>query len=280
MSQDAAPVPGQAAAPGPLRTWLVRRAGFTESRVQDIMDALDAQHVDTVADLVEFKKLASFQTALPELTRVKIVAALSDDASAVPTPSTTEKHGTPEPDAGPPAKKAKQATPRPPKPSDAALAAFYKKVGSCEAKVREATQLDWCYKELRDNDATVIAYLIAEAMASLKELRLQANFIGDGGAAAIANALAVNASLNSLRLNVNNIGDPGAIAIAKALEVNASMTKLWLGGNKIGDAGAAAISNALTVNASLTLARLWVGSAINGNTQLVAACRAKGVTLE
>ena len=148
---DAVPVPDQAAAPGPLRAWLVQRADFTESRVQGIMDVLDAQHVDTVADLVEFTKLASFETALPELTRVKIVAALSD---------------VDEPDAGPPAKKAKQATPRPPKPSDAALAAFYEKVRSCEAEVRKATALHWSSKELDENDATVLAYLIAEVMAS------------------------------------------------------------------------------------------------------------------
>ena len=53
------------------------------------------------------------------------------------------------------------------------------------------------------------------------------NKIGDAGAAAIANAIAVNASLKSLVLYNNNIGDAGAAAIANASAVNASLTKLW-----------------------------------------------------
>ena len=57
--------------------------------------------------------------------------------------------------------------------------------------------------------------------------RLGANKIGDAGATAIANAIAVNASVTELRLGWNKIGDAGAAAIAKALAVNASLTTLW-----------------------------------------------------
>ena len=53
------------------------------------------------------------------------------------------------------------------------------------------------------------------------------------------------------RLSSNNIGEAGAAAIANAIAVNASVTKLFLGGNQIGDAGAIAIAEALKFNASL-----------------------------
>ena len=53
------------------------------------------------------------------------------------------------------------------------------------------------------------------------------------------------------RLGGNEIGDAGAAAIANAIAVNASVTVLDLGANKIGDSGAAAIANAIAVNASL-----------------------------
>ena len=110
--------------------------------------------------------------------------------------------------------------------------------------------------------------------------RLSGNNIGDAGAAAIANAIAVNASLKSLELFGNQIGDAGAAAIANAIAVNASLKILALEGNKIGDAGAAAIANAIAVNASLKLETFYVDDAILGNPQLVAACLAKGVELK
>ena len=78
-------------------------------------------------------------------------------------------------------------------------------------------------------------------------LGLGDNNIGDVGATAIANALAVNASLTTLILNENNIRPSGATAIAKALEVNASLTDLRLYHNQIGDAGATALGNARLV---------------------------------
>ena len=49
------------------------------------------------------------------------------------------------------------------------------------------------------------------------------------------------------RLGANKIGDAGATAIANAIAVNASVTELSLARNYIGDAGAAAIANAIAV---------------------------------
>ena len=60
----------------------------------------------------------------------------------------------------------------------------------------------------------------------LKSLSLYNNNIGDAGAAAIANAIAVNASVTKLDLRLNQIGDAGATAIANAIAVNASVTDL------------------------------------------------------
>ena len=56
-------------------------------------------------------------------------------------------------------------------------------------------------------------------------------------------------------MSSNNIGDAGAAAIANAIAVNASITFLSLERNQIGDAGAAAIANAIAVNASVTVLR-------------------------
>ena len=77
----------------------------------------------------------------------------------------------------------------------------------------------------------------------------------------------------------NKIGDAGATAIANAIAVNASLKSLALNHNNIGDAGAAAIANAIAVNASLKLKELFVPDGLEKNAQLVAACRAKGVKL-
>ena len=92
--------------------------------------------------------------------------------------------------------------------------------------------------------------------------------------------LVSTASLTELWLDCNSIGDEGATAMGNALAVNASLTELQLSGNSIGDAGATALGNALAVNASLKLKKLVVPFGLEKNAQLVAACRAKGVELE
>ena len=81
-------------------------------------------------------------------------------------------------------------------------------------------------------------------------------------------------------MDTNKIGDHGATAIANAIAVNASVTELYLSDNKIGDAGATAIAKAIEDNASLKLETLFVDDAIFENPHLVSACRAKGVKLQ
>ena len=132
-------------------------------------------------------------------------------------------------------------------------------------------------------DDAVIPPAIAKALevnATVTNLFLHENNIGDPGATAIAEALRVNASVTELLLSGNKIGDNGAAAIANAIAVNASLKILMLQNTNIGDDGAKALASALEVNASLKLKVLWVPSAIKSNPQLVAACRAKGVELK
>mmetsp|Transcript_32929 Transcript_32929/g.74470 ORF Transcript_32929/g.74470 Transcript_32929/m.74470 type:complete len:247 (-) Transcript_32929:146-886(-) len=75
------------------------------------------------------------------------------------------------------------------KPSKAALAAFYHKVGSSEAKVRVATRLAWHCAGLNNDDAKVVTYLIAEVMASLTSINLRLNGIGEAGKALLCKAV-------------------------------------------------------------------------------------------
>ena len=55
------------------------------------------------------------------------------------------------------------------------------------------------------------------------------------------------------RLSHNKIGDAGATAIANAIAVNASVTILGLGENSIGDAAKAELRAAATARPSLTI---------------------------
>jgi Ran GTPase-activating protein (RanGAP) involved in mRNA processing and transport len=92
--------------------------------------------------------------------------------------------------------------------------------------------------------------LITKFNASLKELSLWGNQIGDKGAIALAPAFASMASLNVLRLDNNQIGNAGAAALAPAFKSMASLNWLALDGNQIGDAGAAALAPAFKSMAS------------------------------
>jgi len=120
------------------------------------------------------------------------------------------------------------------------------------------------------------------------QLRLNCKDIGDGGAAAIARALASNRAVSwvcvqhrvpawwqpcgthahrwhlslplracasrrceQLGLDNNGIGAAGALALADALMANSTLRELWLFGNSIGDEGAAALARALATNHSL-----------------------------
>jgi len=129
------------------------------------------------------------------------------------------------------------------------------------------------------------------------QLRLYGKDIGDGGAAAIARALASNHTVRTVcvqhrvpawgqpcgmrahlrhlslplrarasrcceqfELGYNEIGAAGAAWLADALMANRTLRVLLLAGNSIGDEGAAALARALATNRSLT----WVCLATGG----------------
>ena len=105
-----------------------------------------------------------------------------------------------------------------PRPPDAAVRRLLGKVGvgSLEEAVC-AKELHWEFKGLDDEDAKVVAYMVATS-GSLTGLHLRNNYgIGDVGAKAIAEALRANSSLRELWLDSNMIGDEGAKALRGAV---------------------------------------------------------------
>jgi Ran GTPase-activating protein (RanGAP) involved in mRNA processing and transport len=95
-----------------------------------------------------------------------------------------------------------------------------------------------------DSGAEALAETL-KVNASLQELNLCKNFIGDYGAEAIAEALKVNASLLVLDLSSTQIGNSGAVAIARALSQHSTQQMLDLRENNILDAGVAALEQSL-----------------------------------
>jgi hypothetical protein len=87
--------------------------------------------------------------------------------------------------------------------------------------------------------------------ATITELNLYNNHIGDEGSIALAAALKDN-SLTKLNLSRNNIGAEGATALAAALQDNNSLTSLDLAYNQISDEGASALARALQGSIALT----------------------------
>ena len=63
------------------------------------------------------------------------------------------------------------------------------------------------------------------------------------------------------------------------MAASGSLTHLDLRYNKIGEEGAKAIAAAVAASGSLTLKTLSVDSSLRGNTDLVSACKSKGVEL-
>ena len=88
----------------------------------------------------------------------------------------------------------------------------------------------------------------------MQELDLRSNYIGPGGAKAIAALCAVRASLTKILVGGNGLGDEGTTILCDALrESTASkVEELDLSYNKIGPDGARAIAALCAVRPSLT----------------------------
>merc|ERR550514_419956 len=85
-------------------------------------------------------------------------------------------------------------------------------------------------------------------MASLTEVNLGNNSLGDEGTEFIATALKESTmnKLQKLLMFQNGIGPKGAAALAAYAAISASLTKLELRVNSLGDEGKAAIKEAVS----------------------------------
>jgi len=75
-------------------------------------------------------------------------------------------------------------------------------------------------------ELVMVCTLSALLVGNCMQLGLYKNKIGDSGATAMAEMLAVNSTLQRLELSDNSIGSPGASALAKALASNHTLTKV------------------------------------------------------
>lgn len=101
-----------------------------------------------------------------------------------------------------------------------------------------------CWNSLGDRCAQALAAALRENWALLR-LDLSLNSLHEAGAWHIASALRENCTLVELHLGCNAVGDNGARHLARALRVNASLRALVLDDNGIGEDGAQLLSKAL-----------------------------------
>ena len=73
----------------------------------------------------------------------------------------------------------------------------------------------------------------------------------DAGVSAFFGVLKVNSSIRELKMEYNYINDKDVSVLADALKVNSFLTSLYLSENRMTDAGASALAGALKVNSSL-----------------------------
>lgn len=111
------------------------------------------------------------------------------------------------------------------------------------------------YHMIEDFGAKLLADSISRNYGNLMSLNLDCNFIGVGGAEAIASCLIMQSKANCvglqvLKLSYNRVGNEGAEALADALKSSTSLVELTLKSNSI-DKGLVAIGKALEVNNSI-----------------------------
>jgi hypothetical protein len=109
-------------------------------------------------------------------------------------------------------------------------------------------------------------------MASLRNLNLYNNTIGDEGAKALTPAILASKNLEQLNVGKNGIGATGATTLASALEQNPTLTSLSLRGNHIRDDGARALSGSLLINTKLRVLDLRDNGITADGARLLADC--------
>lgn len=124
-----------------------------------------------------------------------------------------------------------------------------KRLGSFGKHCTLLTTLDLSRNSLGSSSAYIAHAL--KSNATLTQLNLQENRIGDTITSLFAQALSRNKTLLKLCLRHNRVKNKGAQAISKALIQNSTLTSLDLASNYIGDDGGSALSEALEKNTGL-----------------------------
>jgi Ran GTPase-activating protein (RanGAP) involved in mRNA processing and transport len=153
---------------------------------------------------------------------------------------------------------------------------------------RMVTTLDLSYNPMGSQGSTIVAELVEmknkhrTSCAQLETLVLNACFIDDTGAGALAFSLLGNHKLKVLHLKNNKIGDQGVEQLADMLADQHKLSylkELNLAWNNFGHAGAMAIAEALKVNIRLThLYMPWNGLESEG-TMFICAALSENATL-
>ena len=112
------------------------------------------------------------------------------------------------------------------------------------------------FVQLGDGQAAALAEAL-RTNTTMSELCLSNINLDAADAAVLANPLQTNTTLTVLDLSHNNLGAAGADALANALQTNTTLTRLDLSNNNLGAAGAALLANALQTNTTLTWLDLY-----------------------
>ena len=105
------------------------------------------------------------------------------------------------------------------------------------------------------------ARAIARGLASLKQLSLSGNQIGDDHMTEFSRVIASGSlgALTFLALGGNKIGDAGMTALAGVASGSLpNLKELWLDGNQIGDAGMVGFSRAIASGSMASLQHLYL----------------------
>ena len=127
--------------------------------------------------------------------------------------------------------------------------------------------------------ATALAEMLKENM-TLQTLYISQNPIGVEGAIALAEMLKKNRTIQQLNVSCDSIGDRGATALAEMLKENRALQQLNISSNSIGDTGATALAEVLKENRTLQQLNVSRNSIGDGGATALAEMLKENRTLQ
>jgi hypothetical protein len=133
---------------------------------------------------------------------------------------------------------------------------------------------DILFDHPNDEDIAEISEII-KTNKSLSSIQLvRSNFLGDGAAELIADAIKENSTLTDIALRATNITDDGGIKLAKSLKHNQTLTSFDLSYNRISDRTAVNFAESLKYNKTInTLDLSYTGIDDEGVIELANALK-------